>query len=80
MVFVVQRHASVASHAMSEVDTQTFTHSTGVTVRAVEDWAITVIIKIANVAKVFCKSPFMEIAADVYACFGSRLQDVAFHA
>ena len=80
MVFVIQRHASIASHAVSKINTQSFTHSTGVAIRAVEDRAITVIKKIANVAKVFCESLFVQFAFGVDAFLGGWLQRFAFHA
>ena len=59
MIFVVQRDASIASHAVSKIDTESFSHPTGVAIWTVENRAIAVVKEIANFAKILCKSLFV---------------------
>lgn len=79
MVLVFQRHTGIAPHAVPKINAETLSHPARVAVRAVKYGTGAVVVEIANVAKIFGKSFFVELALFVDAELGGRLQGSALH-
>jgi len=73
MVLVRQGHACIAPHAVSKINSQTLPHPARIAVGAVKYGTGSIVVEVANVAKVFGKSLFVELARFVDAELRCRL-------
>jgi len=55
MIFVSERNTRIASHAVTKVNAQSFSHSAGVAIRTVEDGMRPIIVQMADATKVLCE-------------------------
>jgi hypothetical protein len=80
MFLIRKRYASVAPHTMSKIDPKTLSHPTNVTIGAMILGLGTIVVQVANSAKILGKGLTIRFASGVDASVFGRLKCVAFHA